>query len=342
MQPVILAIESSCDDTAAAVLSGGHILSNVTFSQEIHAKYGGVVPELASRAHQTRIIHVVREAIDRAQIGRHQLSAIACTVGPGLMGSLLVGVSFAKGLAISLDIPLIAVHHLQAHVLSPLASVSPPEFPYLCLLVSGGHTQIVRVNGPLDQEVLGTTLDDAAGEAFDKAGKLLGLRYPAGPEIDHLSRSGRPVYAFPHPRLEGYAFSFSGIKTAIRYFLRDQTALDPDFIRNHLPDICASVQHHIVVNLLENLERAATDTGLTRMALAGGVAANSHLRQSFRDLGLRKGWQTHIPEMALSTDNAAMIGLVGHFKFLQGQWADLSVRADPRLPFMAVPASNPG
>lgn len=332
MGACILAIETSCDDTAAAVVREGRVLSNVISTQLVHARYGGVVPEMASRAHQVHIVPVVEAALEQAGIGLEDLAAIAVTRGPGLMGSLLVGVSFAKGLALSRGLPLIAVNHLQAHVLAPFAEPPGPPFPYLCLLVSGGHTQVLRVESPTDIRVMGSTLDDAAGEAFDKAGKLLGLGYPAGPEIDTLARRGAPRFDLPHPRLPGYAFSFSGLKTAIRYFLQDQLAGDPDFIADNLHDLCASIQYHIVEILLEVLERAARDSGITHIALAGGVSANSRLRARFQENGSRQGWTTYIPAMAYSTDNAAMIGVTAQFLYARGVFADLKVKAEARLP----------
>jgi N6-L-threonylcarbamoyladenine synthase len=331
MPTTILAIETSCDDTAAAVVRDGRVLSNVVSTQAIHSAFGGVVPELASRAHQVYIVPVVQEALDRAGVDWTALSAVAFTQGPGLMGSLMVGVSFAKGLALSRGLPLLGVHHLHAHVLAPFADPPGPEFPYLCLLVSGGHTQILRVDDPLRMTVLGSTLDDAAGEAFDKAGKLLGLGYPAGPEIDRLAREGQPRFDWAHPRLPAYQFSFSGIKTAIRYFLEDQMRRDPAFISDHLADLCASVQYHIVEILLDTLKRAAMDTGIPRISLAGGVSANSRLRARFLETGEERGWQTFIPPMAYSTDNAAMIGVAAHFLYRAGRFSGQDVKADPRL-----------
>ncbi len=332
MSIVILAIESSCDDTAAAVIVDGQVMSNILADQKIHAQYGGVVPELASRAHQANIIPVVDAALRQSGVSPDQLSAIAFTRGPGLMGSLMVGVSFAKGLALSHQIPLIEVHHLHAHVLAHFAEPPFPEFPFLCLLVSGGHTQILLVRDHLELEVLGSTTDDAAGEAFDKAGKLMGLGYPAGPLIDLHAKSGSPVFDFPHPQLPDYQFSFSGIKTSIRYFLLAQVAKDPEFIQKHLADLCASIQYHIVEILLDKLILAARNTGIQTVAIAGGVSANSYLRQRLVEVGQTEGWRTFIPPMDYSTDNAAMIGMTGYFKYKEGQFAAMTVKAEARIP----------
>ncbi len=316
----ILAIESSCDDTSAAVLRDGVVLSNCTANQEAHRQYGGVVPELASRAHQANIIPVVEQALRQAGVGKEDLSAVAFTRGPGLMGSLLVGTSFAKALALSLDIPLIEVNHMQAHVLAHFIEDPKPAFPFICLTVSGGHTQIVLVRATHDMEVLGQTLDDAAGEAFDKAGKLLGLGYPAGPAIDRWAQQGQPRFAFPEAQVPGLNFSFSGLKTAILYFLREQTASNPHFIEKNLADLCASVQSAIVSTLLKTLRRAARRTGIREIALAGGVSANSELRHRFEDLGRQEGWNTYIPAFEYCTDNAAMIGMAAYFKYLRGEF----------------------
>lgn len=328
----ILAIEASCDDTSAAIISNGRVVSNITASQAIHSQYGGVVPELASRAHQTNIIPVVDAALSKAAIKVADLSAIAFTKGPGLLGSLLVGVSFAKGLAISLNIPLIEVNHLHAHVLAQFAMEEQPTFPYLCLLVSGGHTQIIKVIEPLKIELLGSTIDDAAGEAFDKIGKMLGLPYPAGPEIDRLAKSGLPIFNFPISKLDGYKFSFSGLKTAVLYFLKDQISRDQDFIEKNLNNLCASVQATIVETLMINLEKASRDHQIKTIALAGGVSANASLRAKVLDTGLEQGWDTYIPPIEYCTDNAAMIGITGYFKFLKGDFASLSTKAEARLP----------
>ncbi|MCF8236606.1 MAG: tRNA (adenosine(37)-N6)-threonylcarbamoyltransferase complex transferase subunit TsaD [Saprospiraceae bacterium] len=332
MSIVILAIESSCDDTAAAVIVDGQVRSNILADQKIHAQYGGVVPELASRAHQANIVPVVDAALKQSGVSPDQLSAIAFTKGPGLMGSLMVGVSFAKGLALSYGIPLIEVHHLHAHVLAHFAEDPTPDFPFLCLLVSGGHTQILLVRDHLELEVLGSTTDDAAGEAFDKAGKMMGLGYPAGPLIDQHAKSGKPVFDFPHPQLPNYQFSFSGIKTSIRYFLQAQVERDPAFIQKNLPDLCASIQYHIIEILLDKLVLAARDTGIRTVAIAGGVSANSQLRQRLKEVGLAKGWKTFVPPMDYSTDNAAMIGVTGYFKYKKGQFAPLTVKPEARIP----------
>ena len=331
MNHVILGIESSCDDTAAAVLADGRVLSNVVASQEIHRLYGGVVPEVASRAHQENIVPVVDQALKQAGVTKEQLSAIAFTRGPGLIGSLIVGTCFSKALAMSLNIPLVEVHHMQAHVLAHFAEDPKPSFPFLCLTVSGGHTQIVLVRDYLDMEVLGHTLDDAAGEAFDKTGKLLGLNYPAGPLIDKLAKEGKPVFEFPEPKIPDLNYSFSGLKTAILYFLRDKVKEDPEFIKNNLADICASVQHRIVTILLSKLRRAARQTGIREIAIAGGVSANSGLRSALEIMGKKEGWNTYIPRFEFCTDNAAMIALAGYYKFLKGDFASQDVVPDARL-----------
>jgi N6-L-threonylcarbamoyladenine synthase len=333
MSVCILAIESSCDDTAAAVVRDGWVLSNVVASQDVHRQYGGVVPEVASRAHQEHIVPVVEQALKEAGTDRHELDAIAFTRGPGLMGSLIVGVSFAKGLALSLGLPLIEVHHMQAHVIAHFAEEPYPNLPFLCLTVSGGHTQIVRVNGPLEMEVLGQTLDDAAGEAFDKSGKMLGLDYPAGPQIDRLARQGAPRFAFPEPRVDGLDFSFSGLKTSILYFLNARKKENPDFIRDNLADLCASIQERIVSILINKLEQAALETGITELAISGGVSANSSLRMSLGSLGETHGWKVHVPPFELCTDNAGMIGVAAHFLYLEGRLSAHTVAPDPRLPW---------
>ncbi len=331
MPTTILAIESSCDDTSASVLMDGKILSNCVASQDAHRLYGGVVPEVASRAHQINIIPVVDLAIRQAGIKKTDLDAVAFTRGPGLMGSLIVGVAFAKSLALSLDIPLIEVNHMDAHVLAHFAEAPKPRFPFLCLTVSGGHTQIVKVSAPDRMEVLGQTLDDAAGEAFDKTGKLLGLEYPAGPIIDKLAQQGKPVYDFPEPRIPDLDFSFSGLKTSILYFLKEQIKEDPDFIQHHLSDICASVQDRIVSILLKRLRKAARRTGIKEIAIAGGVSANSALRSGLAEMGQKEGWQTYIPKFEYCTDNAAMIAVAGYFKYQAGQFTDQSVQPAARF-----------
>ena len=327
----ILAIESSCDDTAAAVMRNGILLSNVTAQQVVHEKYGGVVPELASRQHQVNILPVVEKALRDASLDKTALDAIAFTRGPGLMGSLIVGTSFAKGLAMSLDIPLIEVHHMQAHVLAHFIEDPKPAFPFLCLTVSGGHTQIVKVRGPLDMEVIGSTLDDAAGEAFDKTGKMLGLPYPAGPVIDKYAREGTPRFPFSKPRIADLDFSFSGLKTAIRYFLRDEMKKDETFIEQNMADICASVQHTIVDILLDKVEIAAEQTGIKEIAIAGGVSANSGLRNALEERAKRHNWTTYITRIQYCTDNAAMIAATAHFKYLEADFTNLAVVPAARM-----------
>lgn len=320
MSVTILAIESSCDDTSAAVVRDGEVLSNCVAGQEAHRLYGGVVPEVASRAHQANIIPVVEMALHKAGVDKAAITAVAFTRGPGLLGSLLVGTSFAKAFALARKLPLIEVNHMQAHVLAHFAEDPKPQFPFLCLTVSGGHTQIVLVRDHLDMEVIGQTLDDAAGEAFDKSGKLLGLGYPAGPQIDRLAREGKAVFPFPEPSVPGLDFSFSGLKTSILYFLREKTAENPDFIAQNLADICASVQETIVTILLKKLRKAARKTGIRQIAIAGGVSANSGLRAALDDWGAREGWTTYVPRFEFCTDNAAMIGVTAYYKYLRGEF----------------------
>jgi N6-L-threonylcarbamoyladenine synthase len=339
---IILAIESSCDETSCAISSDGWIRSNVIAGQRIHEQYGGVVPELASRAHIQHIVPVVDAALKKASCETKDLTAIAFTQSPGLIGSLLVGSEFAKSLALALDIPLLAVHHMQAHVLAnlipnditsptPEAPRTIPSFPFLCLTVSGGHTQIVGCHSPLQMEVIGETLDDAAGEAFDKSAKLLGLPYPGGPLIDKYARDGNPArFTFPEPQIPGLNFSFSGLKTAFLYFLQDHIATDPGFVRDNLNDICASIQARIISILLNKLKKAARQTGIRDLCIAGGVSANSGLRTAFRELGKAEGWNTFIPPFEYCTDNAAMIAITGYYKYLAGDFADLSVSASAR------------
>ena len=329
---IILAIESSCDETSAAVLTDGQVRSNVVATQLIHEQYGGVVPELASRAHQQHILPVVERALSDAKTAKSDLSAIAFTRGPGLLGSLLVGTSFAKAMALGLNIPLIEVNHMQAHVLAHFIDAPHPAFPFLCLTVSGGHTQIVRVDGPLDMSVIGQTQDDAVGEAFDKSAKLLGLPYPGGPLIDKYAQDGNPLaYRFPMGDMPELNFSFSGIKTAILYFLRDNTKANPDFIPQHLPDICASIQHTLVQMLLTKLKRAARETGISEIAIAGGVSANSGLRTALTQLGAEQGWTVYIPRFEYCTDNAAMIAMAAQFKYEQGAFTPQTVSPMPRM-----------
>ncbi len=325
----ILGIESSCDDTSAAVLRNGVLLSNVTASQKVHEDYGGVVPELASRAHQQNIVPVVDQAIKRAGIEKEQLSAVAFTRGPGLMGSLLVGVSFAKGLARSLEIPLIDVNHLQGHVMAHFIKErdddnSQPPFPFICLLVSGGNSQIIKVNAYNDMEVLGQTIDDAAGEAIDKCSKVMGLGYPGGPIIDRLARQGNPhAYQFSEPHIPGYDYSFSGLKTSFLYNLRDWIKEDPDFIVHHKEDLAASLEFTIVDILMKKLRMAVKDTGIKHVAVAGGVSANNGLRNAFHNYAKRYGWTIYIPKFSYTTDNAAMIGITGYYKYLDKDFCDI-------------------
>ena len=337
MDITILGIESSCDDTSAAVLRGNVLLSNVIASQAVHVKYGGVIPELASRAHQQNIIPVVDTALREAGIDASQLDAIAFTRGPGLVGSLLVGVSFTKGLSIARNIPMVEVNHLQGHILSHFIDLRDrtlphPDFPFLCLLVSGGHTQIVRVDSPLEMEIIGTTIDDAAGEAFDKCAKVMGLPYPGGPVIDRRAKEGDPkAFRFARPRVEGYDYSFSGLKTSFLYTLRDAVAADPDFIVKHEADLCASLQSTIVEILLDKLVRASKETGIRDIAIAGGVSANSGLRDGIAEAGRRRGWRTFLPEFKFTTDNAAMIAMAGYYRYLRGDFSSLDVSPVARL-----------
>lgn len=320
MSVTILAIESSCDDTSAAVCKDAKILSNIMAGQLIHSAWGGVVPELASREHQKSIVPVVDEAMKSAQVSKHELDAIAFTRGPGLIGSLLVGVSFAKAMALALNIPLIEVNHMQAHILSHFID-NQPSFPFLCLTVSGGHTQIVLVKDYLEMEVIGETLDDAAGEAFDKTAKLLGLPYPGGPLIDKYAKLGNGTrFIFPEPKAGDFDFSFSGLKTSVLYFLQKETRSNPEFVKDNLNDLCASIQKSIIDILLKKVAKAADKFGVKEIALAGGVSANSELRLRFQNLGLENGWITHIPKFEYCTDNAAMIGITAHYKFLKNDF----------------------
>jgi len=319
----ILGIESSCDDTAAAVIADDMILSNVAANQEIHSSFGGVVPELASRAHQQNIIPVIHTALQKANIGKKQLSAVAYTRGPGLLGSLLVGASFSKAFAMGLNIPLIEVNHLQAHIMAHFIRNienpgSVPSLPFLCLTVSGGHTQLVIVRDHFDMHIIGQTIDDAAGETFDKAAKIMGLPYPGGPVVDKLAREGNPArFSFSKPSIPGLGFSFSGLKTSFLYFLRDRLREDPQFIETNKADLCASIQKTIVEVLMSRLEKAAKETGIRDIAIAGGVSANSGLRSALEGLSRQKGWNVFIPPLAYTTDNAAMIAITGYFKFLK-------------------------
>jgi N6-L-threonylcarbamoyladenine synthase len=326
----ILAIESSCDETAASVCVDGKILSNVIANQTVHAQYGGVVPELASRAHMQNIVPVVDAALKKAGVGLKELYAIAFTKAPGLIGSLLVGSQFAKSLALSLNIPIIGVHHMQAHVLANLIDDPKPSFPFLCLTVSGGHTQIVQCESPEKLIVIGETMDDAAGEAFDKSAKLLGLPYPGGPLIDTYASKGIPQFNFPEPQIPGLDFSFSGLKTAILYFIRSEEAKDKDFLGKNMNDVCASIQKRIVTILLNKLKKAADQTGIRNVCVAGGVSANSGLRSSLTEMGIREGWKTFIPAFQYCTDNAAMIAITGYYRFLAGEFDDLDVKISAR------------
>jgi len=322
---LLLAIESSCDETSAAVFENDVLLSNITATQKVHEAFGGVVPELASRAHIQNIVPVVSEALKKAGKEATDLTVIGFTQAPGLMGSLLVGLCFAKGMAQALNIPLIAVNHLQAHVLAHWIEDPKPNFPFLCLTVSGGHTQIVKVNDYLDMEVIGKTIDDAAGEAFDKIAKMLGLPYPGGPLVDKYAQEGNPhAFVFPVPEMKGYDFSFSGIKTAVLYFLQKQKQSDADFITNNLKDICASVQYTIVRALMIKLEKAAKDLGISEVGIGGGVSANSGLRQALVTYGEKNNWKTYLPAFQFCTDNAAMIGITAYYKMQQEQFAKLT------------------
>ena len=330
----ILAIESSCDETSASIIVNGKVLNNIVATQSVHEKYGGVVPELASRAHQENLIPVVHEALSTAGISKKELTAIAVTRGPGLMGSLLVGVSFAKAFAKALDIPLIDVNHMQAHVLAHFIAEPRPTFPFICLTVSGGHTQLVLVKDHLTMEVIGETQDDAVGEAFDKTAKLLGLPYPGGPLLDRHAKEGNPkAFTFPVTRMPGLNYSFSGIKTAVLYFLRDQLAERPNFITDNLADLCASIQHTLVEMLLIKLKEAMKQTGVTEVAIAGGVSANSGLRAALSSLAQRKGWTLYVPEFEYCTDNAAMIAMAAHFKYLRGELVGYDIAPLAKMKF---------
>ena len=333
--PYILAIESSCDETAAAVCRDGKILSNVIATQKVHEQYGGVVPELASRAHLQSIVPVVNEAITTSGIKIEQVDAFAFTQSPGLIGALLVGAEFSKSLALAFDKPLIAVHHMQAHVLANLIKTSDedriPSFPFLCLTVSGGHTQIVLCESPLSQKIIGKTLDDAAGEAFDKSAKIIGLPYPGGPLVDKYAKSGDPhKFRFPEPKIDGLNFSFSGLKTAFLYFIRDAKINNEHFVEENLNDICASIQSRIVSILLNKLKKASMETGIKEVCIAGGVSANSGLRKSFEKLGKKEGWNTYIPKFEYCTDNAGMIAITAYYKYLNKEFSELSVSPSAR------------
>lgn len=334
---VVLGIESSCDDTSVAIIQGRKILSNITANQNVHQKFGGVVPEMASRAHQQNIVPTLQQAILQANIDKKDILAIAFTKGPGLLGSLLVGASFAKSLAMALEIPLIEVHHMQAHILAHFIedeTMQMPNFPFLCLTVSGGHTQIVKVNDYFEMKIIGETKDDAAGEAFDKIGKMLGLEYPAGREIDELAQQGNPeAFQFPIPKVDNYGFSFSGIKTSVLYFLQKEINKNPDFIKENLNDLCASVQFTIIKSLINKLQMASEELCIKEVAISGGVSANSGLRKALIDNEQKGIWKAYIPKFEYTTDNAAMIALVGSLKFERNQFSDLSASAMARYSF---------
>jgi N6-L-threonylcarbamoyladenine synthase len=327
----ILAIESSCDDTSAAIIQDGKVLSNLVATQKVHEQFGGVVPEMASRAHMQNIVPVVDVALKQAGISKQDINAVAFTQAPGLIGSLLVGACFAKSYAQALGVPLISVHHMQAHVLAHFIDDPKPEFPFLCLTVSGGHTQVVLCKSHLQMEVLGETIDDAAGEAFDKVAKMLGLPYPGGPVLDKLAQQGDATrFAFPLSEMKGYDFSFSGLKTAVLYFLQNEQKKNPDFIQQNLNDICASVQHTIIKMLIGKFKKAAKELRITHLGIAGGVSANSGLRTALAQLCADNGWQAYIPKFEYCTDNAAMIGIAGYYKYLDNNFADLSVSPTAR------------
>jgi len=335
-QPIyILSIESSCDDTAAAVLQNGKVLSNVVGRQEIHEQYGGVVPELASRAHQQNIVPVIDVAMTKAGIDKSQLSAIAFTQGPGLMGSLLVGSSFAKSLALALNVPLVAVNHMQAHILAHFIDeegFDKPQFPFLAMTISGGHTQIVKVNSFFDMEVIGETTDDAVGEAYDKSAKILGLPYPGGPLVDKFAQLGNPkAFAFTKPQVPGLNFSFSGLKTQILYFIQKNVAINPNFVAENMNDICASIQYTIINILMDKLKLAVKETGIKQVAIGGGVSANSGIRTTLKEAEKKYGWKTFIPKFEYTTDNAAMIGIVGYHKYLEQQFSDAATTSKARI-----------
>ena len=332
--PVILGIESSCDETSASICADGVILSNVIANQTIHEAYGGVVPELASRVHQQNIVPAVHQSLLNAKIDKNDIDAVAFTRGPGLLGSLLVGVSFAKAFALARNLPLIEVNHMQAHVLAHFIDAPKPSFPFLCLTVSGGHTQIVLVKDYFDMEVVGQTTDDAAGEALDKTSKILGLPYPGGPLIDKYARLGNPdAYQFPEPQIPGLNFSFSGLKTAILYFIRDNVKLNPNFVQDNIADICASVEKRVVTILLNKLKKAAQQYNIKDIALAGGVSANTGLRQGLKQMGDEMGWNTFIPQFQYCTDNAAMIAIAGYYKYLKGHFVGQDIAPLARMPF---------
>lgn len=326
MEPIILAIESSCDETAAAIMKGDTVLSNIVNTQKVHEQYGGVVPELASRAHMQQILPVVDTALKTAGISKLEIDAVAFSQCPGLIGALLVGAGFAKSFAQALGKPIIAVQHIKAHVLAHFIDDPKPEFPFLCLTVSGGHTQLVICHSHLEHEIIGTTIDDAAGEAFDKVSKMLGLPYPGGPVLDKLAQSGNPkAFEFPIPNMEGYNYSFSGIKTAVLYAMQKKVKEQPNFIEENINDICASVQYTIVQTLLKKIIKAAKDYKIKHVGIAGGVSANSGLRKAIQEMGDKYGWQVYIPKFEYCTDNAAMIGIAAYYQYLEKDFADLSI-----------------
>jgi N6-L-threonylcarbamoyladenine synthase len=330
----ILAIESSCDETSAAIVQNGKVLNNIIATQSVHEKYGGVVPELASRAHQQHIVPVVEQALSDANISKKDLKAVAFTQGPGLLGALLVGSSFAKSLASALKIPLIGVNHMQAHILAHFIEDPKPNFPFLCLTVSGGHTQIVKVNDYLDMEILGETKDDAVGEAFDKIAKIIGLPYPGGPMIDkHAKKGNHEAFQFPETEMPGFNYSFSGIKTAVLYFLQNNSQRDSNFVSGNLDDICASVQHRLIMTLLQKLKKASKHTGIKEIAIAGGVSANSYLRKILAETGEELNWNTYIPKFEYCTDNAGMIAMTAYFKYQKQDFLSMDAAPIPRMKF---------
>lgn len=332
----LLAIESSCDDTSAAVLCDDRVLSNVVANQSIHQQYGGVVPELASRAHEKNIIPVVHQALQKAGLSKEQLTAIAFTQGPGLMGSLLVGASFAKSLSLALDIPLIGINHMQGHILAHFIDeegTAKPDFPFLAMTISGGHTQIIKVTDHFEMEVIGETTDDAVGEAFDKSAKILGLPYPGGPLIDKYAQLGNPIYLFTRPRIDGLNFSFSGLKTQIMYFVQKKVKENPDFIDQNRNDICASIQHIIIDIIMDKLKKAVAETGINQIAIGGGVSANSGIRGALKKAEADLGWKTFVPKFEYTTDNAAMIGIAGYLKYQKGIFDPVTVVSKARMGF---------
>lgn len=334
MNTTILAIESSCDETSASIIQNGQVLNNIVATQSVHEQYGGVVPELASRAHQQHIVPVIDQALSSANIQKKDLKAVAFAQGPGLLGALLVGSSFAKSMASALGIPIIGINHMQAHILAHFIEDPKPKFPFLCLTVSGGHTQIVKVDDYLEMQILGETQDDAVGEAFDKIAKIIGLTYPGGPMIDKYAKNGNPeAFKFPETEMKGLNYSFSGIKTAVLYFLQNHHQKDEKFIENNIHDICASVQHRLITTLLQKLKKASKETGIKEIAIAGGVSANSYLRKMLQEVGDDNGWNTYIPKFEYCTDNAGMIAMAAHYKFLKGDFLQMDAAPKPRMKF---------